>query len=115
MYKRGAGWKEATEHDPPAEFYLVEGLFLDSILASAQIAFDIVVVLEASWDLIAELRRTRDAAIRVAGAEYFRSPSETEEEIERTRRAYLGYPRERQLSQRVVLEVNRHFRVERIA
>jgi uridine kinase len=112
-YSRGSGWTEDFEAGP-ADVYVVEGLFLDSVAATKWVKFDLLIVIEASWDTIADLRRQRDASIRDRHGVEFRLPSETEEEIRRTREAYLAYVKDGALDGRIVIEVDSHFHVRRI-
>jgi uridine kinase/pyruvate-formate lyase-activating enzyme len=93
-YERGVGWDQYEWPSAEADCYVVEGLFLDSVAASIGLAMDLIIVLEASWNSIADMRRRRDGMLRKTSASGFRTASETEEEIERTRAAYLAYERD---------------------
>ena len=113
-YERGVGWDDHTV-SRPADFYIVEGLFLDSVRAASFIKFDLLVVLETSWTVIAELRRRRDASVRDKLGIGFRTAAETEHEIAQTRMAYANYDRPSMLSNRITVTVDSQFTVENIS
>lgn len=109
-YERGAGWARKVAASP-AEVCLIEGLFLDSAYAAECLRPDLVLVLEAPSEAIANWRRTRDDLLRRKLKGHFRSSRETEEEIAQTIRAYTEYQREPTRAQRIEITVDPEHRV----
>jgi uridine kinase/pyruvate-formate lyase-activating enzyme len=113
-YERGVGWSRYLKLPTDADCYVIEGLFLDSVVASSELAMDLVIVLEAPWDSIAVMRRRRDGMLRETSTSGFRTISETEDEIERTRTAYLAYERDPSLASRFVVRFDNNFTVREV-
>lgn len=104
-YERGRGWMRDV-CTSPAAIHLVEGLFLDSAHATDSVDFDLLLLLEAPKEAIADWRRARDEAFRQKLNAKFRTKIETEEEIAKTMRAYADYEREPIRAHRIVISVD---------
>lgn len=89
-YVRGTGWGILqTFH--PTEYYIIEGLFLDSVQASDNLDYDFLVSLTADEHLIRTLRIERDAYYRRTSPAFKRTEDETLLEIENTLLAGKSY------------------------
>lgn len=91
-YIRGIGWSE-RESFVPADFYLIEGLFMDSVEAAKFMHYDFLISLVADDQLITKLRIERDAYYRANFKDFQRTESETLKEIENTLMAGKAYRR----------------------
>lgn len=89
-YVRGIGWGEYKQLEP-ADYFLVEGLFLDSIQAAECMEYDYLISLKASDELITQLRTRRDARYRRQYKNFRRTESETKKEIADTLLAGRSY------------------------
>ena len=89
-YVRGIGWGVQTTFEP-TDFYIVEGLFLDSVEAAEYMAYDFLISLTAEDRLIRTLRLERDAYYRRTSPSFTRTEEETLLEIENTLRASKSY------------------------
>ena len=89
-YIRGTGW--GNEHIfTPTEFYIIEGLFLDSSEASDFMNYDLLISLTADDALVRSLRIERDAYYRKTSKTFTRTEEETLEEIKNTLTASKSY------------------------
>lgn len=89
-YVRGTGWG-SKKHFSPTEFYIIEGLFLDSIQASKYMHYDRIISLRAKDDIIRTLRMERDNHYRKLSKTFTRTKEETLQEIENTLLAEKSY------------------------
>ena len=89
-YIRGTGWGTSFHYEP-SDYYILEGLFLDSILASESMNYDLVIALTAEDSIIRSLRIQRDAYYRKTSKTFKRTEEETLREIENTLRAGKSY------------------------
>ena len=89
-YVRGIGWDNTTVLEP-AEYLLIEGLFLDSVQAAECMEYGLMISLTAEDDLIRKMRTERDAYYRKNYANFQRTESETQQEIENTLLAGKSY------------------------
>ena len=89
-YVRGIGWGVQTTFEP-TDFYIVEGLFLDSVEAAEYMIYDFLITLTAEDHLIRTLRMERDAYYRRTSPSFTRTEEETLLEIENTLRASKSY------------------------
>jgi uridine kinase len=112
-YKRGSGWGRRVEV-APASVYVLDGLFLDSTVASVCLNADLVVVLEAPLQAIAFWRRRRDDVLRRRLRGQFRTPGETDQEIASALRAYAKYEREPSHARRVKVILDSDHRVVKV-
>ena len=90
VYKRGNGWSGKIIYQP-AEYFIVEGLFLDSVEAAEYMNFDKMVALSADDQYIYNLRVERDEYYRQNFKEFTRTKEETIKEIESTLKAGKAY------------------------
>jgi hypothetical protein len=104
-YTRGAGWLRDVRLQP-ARVFIVEGLFLDSVSAGASLSYDLLTAIEAPWQYIADLRRQRDAELRLQYESSYRSSLQTEKVIAHTRTAYIQYVRSHETIRRVMLKLD---------
>ena len=89
-YLRGTGWGTWAAFEP-TDFFIVEGLFLDSIEAEEYMTYDFLIALTADDDMIRTLRIERDAYYRRTSPSFTRTEEETLIEIENTLRASKSY------------------------
>ena len=89
-YVRGIGWNTVSHYEP-SDYYILEGLFLDSVLASEFMNYDLVIALTAEDSIIRSLRVQRDAYYRKTSKTFKRTEEETLLEIENTLRAGKSY------------------------
>ena len=89
-YVRGVGWDNTMVLEP-AEYLLVEGLFLDSVQASEYMYYDLMISMTAEDELIRRMRTERDAYYRRNYENFQRTESETQQEIENTLLAGKSY------------------------
>ena len=82
-YIRGVGWG-VQKHFDSTEFYIIEGLFLDSLHASEYMVYDALISLTAEDSLIRRLRIERDNYYRKTSKTFIRTEEETLQEIENT-------------------------------
>jgi uridine kinase len=112
-YLRGEGWVEHRQ-SYPADILILDGLFLDSDIAADTLAYDLLIAVEAPWNVVADRRRHRDSLVRSQRGNEYRGLQETEEVIERTRSAYVSYIR-RRAGRCVVVKTDARNRVSSIA
>lgn len=89
-YVRGIGWENPVIYHP-AHFYLVEGLFLDSLQAQIYMGYNKLIKLVASETFIYTLRMARDDYYRKNFKDFKRTKEETVKEIESTIQAEKAY------------------------
>ena len=89
-YVRGIGWG-CCKHFIPTEFYVIEGLFLDSVQAAEHMHYDQIISLTADDHLIRNLRMERDNYYRKTSKTFTRTEEETLLEIENTLLAGKSY------------------------
>ena len=89
-YVRGIGWGKKNIFEP-AEYIIVEGLFMDSVQAAEFMEYDLLVSLTAKDELIRKLRTARDSYYRKNYKNFKRTESETQKEIEDTLLAGKSY------------------------
>ncbi len=89
-YVRGIGWGTKCMLEP-AEYIIIEGLFMDSKEAVSTIEYDLLILLTADDELVRTLRTRRDAFYRQNYKDFHRSESETQKEIENTLHAGKAY------------------------
>ncbi len=82
-YVRGIGWDNQKFFNP-TDFYIIEGLFLDSVQASEYMHYDQMISLTAEDSLIRRLRIERDNYYRKTSRTFTRTEEETLQEIENT-------------------------------
>lgn len=89
-YKRGVGWnfREVLSH---ADYYIVEGLFLNSLQAISYLGFDLLIELYADECAIKKLRVIRDTFYRSNYENFTRSIEESIHEANYTIIAYNNY------------------------
>ena len=85
-YIRGVGWGSKILYQP-AEYYIAEGLFLDSVEAAEYMCYDRMLALTASDEYIYKLRMERDEYYRQNFRDFIRTKEETIKEIECTLKA----------------------------
>lgn len=90
VYKRGNGWSGTVIYQP-ADYYIVEGLFLDSVEAAEYMHYDRMIALTATDEYIYDLRIKRDDYYRQNFKEFTRTKEETIKEIEATLKAGRAY------------------------
>ena len=90
IYKRGTGWGSMLTYYP-ADYYIVEGLFLDSVEAAEYMHYDRMIALTATDEYIYDLRIKRDDYYRQNFKEFTRTKEETIKEIEATLKAGRSY------------------------
>lgn len=90
LYQRGNGWSGKVIYQP-ADYYIVEGLFLDSVEAAEYIAYDKMIALTAPDEYIYDMRVKRDEFYRQNYKEFTRTAEETIKEIESTLTAGKAY------------------------
>ena len=90
VYKRGNGWSGQVIYQP-AEYFIVEGLFLDSVEAAEYMNYDRMIALLADDKYIYDLRVERDEYYRQNFKEFTRTKEETIREIESTLKAGKAY------------------------
>ena len=89
-YVRGVGW-DNTMILEPAEYFLIEGLFLDSVQAAEYMDYDLLISMTAEDELIRKMRTERDAYYRKNYENFQRTEHETQQEIENTLMAGKSY------------------------
>ena len=89
-YVRGDGWGQIRTLNP-ADYLILEGLFLDSCPAAACMEYNILVSLVADDDFIRKLRTERDAYYRRNYKNFQRTEAETQAEIDNTLMAGKAY------------------------
>ena len=89
-YIRGIGWGNEITLEP-ADFIIVEGLFLDSMEAAEYMEYDYLISLTAADEFITELRLARDEYYRQNYKNFNRTVEETKKEIENTLLAGKSY------------------------
>lgn len=112
-YLRGEGWVE-HKRSYPADILILDGLFLDSDIAAKTLAYDLLIVVEAPWNVVANRRRHRDSLLRSQRGNEYRGLQETEDVIERTRSAYVSYIR-RRVGRYVVVKTDARNHISAIA
>ena len=90
VYKRGNGWSGTVIYQP-ADYYIVEGLFLDSVEAAEYMHYDRMIALTSTDEYIYDLRIKRDDYYRQNFKEFTRTKEETIKEIEATLKAGRAY------------------------
>ena len=90
VYQRGNGWSGQVVYQP-AEYLIVEGLFLDSVQAAEYIDYDRMIAITAEDDYIYNLRIERDEHYRQNFKGFTRTKEETIKEIESTLKAGKEY------------------------
>lgn len=90
IYQRGNGWSGKIVYQP-ADYYIVEGLFLDSYEAAEYIIYDRMIALTASDEYIYNMRVLRDEFYRQNFKDFTRTKEETIKEIESTLKAGKAY------------------------
>ena len=89
-YIRGIGWGNSITLEP-ADFIIVDGLFLDSMQAADYMEYDYLISLTATDEFITELRLARDEYYRQNYKNFNRTVEETKKEIENTLLAGKSY------------------------
>ena len=107
-YIRGTGWGN-MHVTAPAQIYLIDGLFLDSLETSKHLDYDFLISLTAEDRFIRSLRIKRDAYYRKTSDTFSRTEEETLLEIENTLRAGKAYTPYTKWKQHLVLHVERAF------
>lgn len=103
-YQRGKGWSGKVVYQP-ADYYIVEGLFLDSVESEECMKYDKMVALTASDDYIYDLRVKRDEYYRQNFKDFTRTREETIKEIECTLKAAKEYKVSKKSSMRTEIFV----------
>ena len=107
-YVRGTGWGPIQTVEP-SQIYIIEGLFLDSVLTSKSLDFDLLISLTAKDGFIRSLRIRRDAYYRRISETFTRTEEETLREIENTLRAAKSYTPCNSWRYHLVLRVQKAF------
>ena len=107
-YVRGTGWGPIQTVEP-TQIYIIDGLFLDSVLTSKSLDFDLLISLTAKDGFIRSLRIKRDAYYRRTSENFTRTEEETLLEIENTLRASKSYTPCNRWRYHLVLRVRKAF------
>ena len=107
-YIRGTGWGNIYTASP-ADVYIIDGLFLDSLETSRFLNYDFLISLTAEDHFIRSLRIKRDAYYRKTSKTFTRTEEETLLEIENTLRAGKSYTVYTGWKQHLILHVERAF------
>lgn len=89
-YVRGIGWSNKRILTP-ADFLIIEGLFMDSVEASECMEYELLIILSAEDEFIRRLRIERDDYFRKNYKNFTRTEEETLKEIENTLLAGKSY------------------------
>ena len=107
-YIRGTGWGN-MQTIIPAQVYIIDGLFLDSLETSKHLDYDFLISLTAEDHFIRSLRIKRDAYYRKTSDTFSRTEEETLLEIENTLRAGKSYTSYNGWKHHLVLHVEHAF------